>query len=706
MHSSASAQNAAIAADEGVGTSSSKLEDIVVVGRKRVRSEQLQKTPIAVTAMSATQLQQPGIKTLVDIGRMAPGASLQASSQRGVQNFAIRGMGVSGTTVSDEPAVGIFQDGVYWGSNYGAIGDTFDLEGVEILRGPQGTLFGRNVTGGGVTLRSARPSQTASYRVMLGVGNGTMFEGSAVANGPLIPDVLAARLAVLGRSNNGVFHNTVKNGSWGETNTYIVRPSIKWTPSSSLDVTLLGEYYDTHGDPVAVRAVAPRTAPGSPPTLAELSGYRSPADFFSVSPNDPGYSNVKIYFTMLEANLSVGPGILTSITGYRKVRSRSLYDADGAPVNGFLHYVATDQHQWSSELRYAADFTDWLGATMGLYYFDQKVDYGETRDLNNHTVLTATAATLDNNSYAAFAEADIKPIEGLSITVGGRYTHERKEAASAPFGQCNFALTTCTFIRPPAYKGNNFSPKVGVSFQVDPTILVYASATKGFRSGGFSLRGTAIGTPYRPEKVTAYEAGFKSDLFDKRARLNVSVYDNKYDDLQRTVIGVDPILGVVQSVFNAADATIKGAEVELTVIPASGLTLAGSYGYTRARYKRFTGFANPQALRFVRVPTSTINLSADYKAEMGGGDHVDLHVGGNYSGRYFYNDNNTLFQKAYWLVDASIGYTTSSGLTVTAYSRNLTNTKYATWGATLGALAQNQFLGEPRTYGIRLTADF
>src|SRR3546814_194008 len=220
---------------------------------------------------------------------MTPNASLQPSAQRGVQNFAIRGMGVSGSTPSDEPAVGIFQDGIYWGSNYGALNELFDIESVEILRGPQGTLFGRNVTGGAVTVRSARPTQETSAKMMLGVGNGAMFEGSAVANGPIVTDTLSARLAVLGRRNEGLFRNEVTGGSYGQTSTFVVRPSIRWTPGPDLDITLLGEFYHQYGDPVVVRGVSPNTVPGGPLTLPEKEGYVTPSDYFTVSPGAEGF---------------------------------------------------------------------------------------------------------------------------------------------------------------------------------------------------------------------------------------------------------------------------------------------------------------------------------------------------------------------------------------------------------------------------------
>ena len=182
-----------------------QLDEIVVTARKRARGESLQDTPISATAFGPAQMDDFLVKDIVDIGRLAPSVALQPSAQKGVQNFAIRGMGVSGSTPSDEPAVGIFQDGVYWGSNYGALGDLFDVESVEILRGPQGTLFGRNVTGGAVSFRSARPSFTDSTKATIGIGNYGSYEASAVLNRPLVENKLAARLAVQSRWLDGYF---------------------------------------------------------------------------------------------------------------------------------------------------------------------------------------------------------------------------------------------------------------------------------------------------------------------------------------------------------------------------------------------------------------------------------------------------------------------------------------------------------------------
>lgn len=686
--------------------SSSRLEDIVVTGRKRARAEELQRTPTSITAISAAQLQRSTTRDLIDIGRMVPSAALQPSAQKGVQNFSIRGMGVSGTSPSDEPAVGIFQDGVYWGTNYGALGELFDMEGVEVLRGPQGTLFGRNVTGGALAVRSARPSQTPYERVTFGVSNGPGVDASVVLNRAISP-TLATRVALYNRYNDGIFTDAVDGSSFGKTYTYIVRPSVKWTPTGDFDLTLLGEYYNNTGDPVAIRGVSPNTVPGGPRTAAENAGFVTSPDYSVVQPGDRGFTDVSVYLGVAEANLKIGPGILTSITGYRKVSSRNQADIDGFPVNAFLQNVNMRQHQFSEELRYAADVAQWLSFTAGGYYFKQHFNYKESRDLDNHVTRVAANSILDNMSYAFFTEADIKPLDHLTLTLGGRYTHEEKKPASAAFGACPYTFATpCNFTVRSPYKGSKFSPKVGLSYQLDPNKLIFASWTKGFRSGGFSLRGTPLGAPYQAETVDAYEAGIKTDWLDHRLRFNLSGYYNKYNNLQRTVLGVDPVLGLVQAVFNAANATIKGVEVELTVLPVSGLTISTSYGYTDARYKSFAGFADPGSLEFVRVPPNTGNVTADYETRVSDRDKIAFHVGGSYTGKFFYDDANLLFQKGYWLADANVSYTIDEKYTITAWSKNLFDQKYGGWGSTLGVRGQNIYPGDPRTFGLRLIATF
>lgn len=684
-----------------------QLDEIVVTARKRARAESLQETPISATAFGPAQMEDFLVKDIVDVGRLAPSVALQPSAQKGVQNFAIRGMGVSGSTPSDEPAVGIFQDGVYWGSNYGALGDLFDVESLEILRGPQGTLFGRNVTGGAVAFRSARPSFTDSTKATVGIGTYGSYEASAVLNRPLVEDKLAARLAVQSRWLDGYFTDARTNSDYGKSHSMILRPSLRFTPNDNLDVTLIGEWYSEKGDPVVARGVSPSTLPGSPMTLPQREGYITPADFWTVAPDTRGSNDIDVLFGVLEINWTLGAGVLTSVTGYRDVRTRVLTDFDGTPSRAFLQGIAQDQDQFSSELRYAMPLSDSFDFTTGLYYFEQSFNFREGRNLNNGAQRVATRSLLDNDSFAAFAEADWRPLEKLTLTVGARYTEETKKARSAPFGACALDFSTCTLSPQAQTDDSNLSPKLGLSYQVTDDQLLFASATRGFRSGGFSLRGTAIIEPYKAEQVTAYEVGYKADLLNRHLRLNLSAYNNDYKDLQRTVLGVSPTLGVVQSVFNAADATIRGVEVEATAILTEHLSVSGSYGYTDAKYKSFAGVADPGSRQFVRVPKDSFNLTATYGRTLSDGGAFKANLSSSYTGAYFFDDPNLLKQKSYNLMDANLNYTTPSGVwTVSAYGKNLTKEKYAFWGSTLGALGQNMFPGAPRTWGLRLTAEY
>lgn len=685
----------------------SRLDDIIVVSRKRATGEALQDTPVAATAFGAQQLAEAGVHDLTDVGRMAPSVSLQPSSQRGVQNFSIRGMGVSGSTPSDEPAVGVFQDGIYWGSNYGALNELFDMEGVEILRGPQGTLFGRNVTGGAVTVRSARPSFQPKAEGTVGIGNYGLKELSGFVTGPLIGDKLAGRLALQVRSLDGYFTNTVTGKDYGQSDSYIVRPSLTWDPTTTFSVTALAEWFSDSGDPTVVRGIAPCTIPGCTPNLATREGFKTSDDYYDVAYNEPGSNEVDVFMGVVEANWDVFGGVLTSVTGVRNVRTRVLTDFDGTPSAGFLQQVAQDQDQFSTELRFAADLNRFLSYTVGLYYFEQTFDFRERRSLNNNATNIATRSYLDNDSFAAFADADFNFTDRLTVTAGVRYTEETKTASAAAFGGCSLDFQTCTLTGPRSTSDENVSPRISVSYDINDNQLVYASATRGFRSGGFSLRGTALVEPYRAEEVTAYEIGYKGDLFDRRLRLNLAAYNNTYDDLQRTILGVSPTAGVVQSVFNAAAATVRGVEAELTAIVTNNFEVTAAYGYTDAQYDEFLGVTNPGALSFVRIPENTGTLATRYERGLENGGRIVARAAAQYTSEYFYDDTNLLKQDGYTLIDANLAYTLPSGdWTVTLWGKNLTAEEYSPWGSTLGALGENRFPAAPRTFGIRLQARY
>ncbi|MDB6060669.1 MAG: hypothetical protein JWM78_772 [Verrucomicrobiaceae bacterium] len=688
-------------AQEPAKPKSALMEEVVVTARKRAEGEAVQDTPIAMTAFGTEQFKAVFADNLDDLGKLSPGVELKPSAQVGAQNFTIRGMGVSGTTPSDESAVGIFQDGVYWGVNYGAMLDTFDIESVQILRGPQGSLFGRNVTGGAVVVRTARPTGDFGYELEGVIGDYGRRDASISVQGPLIQDKLAAKVAVLDRRLDGYYDNKFDGKDFGESHITVVRPTFKLNITDDLDATLILEQYKQRGDSVAAVGV----------TLAGGT-FKPPHKPFDLNLDSPGDSAIDEKSAVLEVNWNTLGGVVTSISGYRTVDVDNNTDFDGRPLPLFNQIIDYEQEQYSEELRYASKFSEFWDFTAGLYYFTQNFDYKEGRDLSNHATLTVTGAHLDQSSYAVFGESDIHLTDQLTLTFGGRYTSETKEGQSVKFipaavqcpGVSVYDLSSCDFDlgRKDDKTWKDFSPKVGVTFKPAPDHLLYANVTRGFRSGGYSMRGNDLLSPFDAEKVTAYEGGYKSSLFDQRLRLNAAIYRNDYKDLQRTVLSSDPVFGVVQSTFNAADATIKGLELDVALQATDNLVLTAGYGYTDASYDSV--IPNPlfdKNDHFSRVPKETYSGSATYSLALGDIGDLQFRISGSYTGDEYFDDANNIHANSYTLWDGSVSYSDiDKHWNVSLFGKNLGDKEYAYWGSTAGG--GNAFYGAPRTVGLRV----
>lgn len=681
------------------------LEEVVVMARKKAGAESAQRAPLAVTAFSANQFAAVFAEQLEDLGKLAPNVQLTPTTQIGGQNFTIRGMGVTGTTPSDEPAVGIIQDGVYWGVNYGAALDTFDVESVEVLRGPQGTLFGRNVTGGALVVRTARPDGTFDVGAEAVYGNYGRRDLSGSIQGPIIADRLAGKLTVLNRQVDGYFDNLETGKDYGESDSTLVRGTLKFDPTDTLDATVILERYEEDGDSIASYNVS---APG---TSAYTLGVRREPGFWDLRLDRPGSSAIDVDSGVLEVNWDLGHGLITSITGYRAVEVNNDTDFDGTPYPFFHQTIGFKQSQRSEEIRYASRFSDRVNFTLGLYYFNQNVAYREGRYLNLGASRLTTGSHQNHESYAAFGEVEARLGDHWAVTVGARYTNERKEADSAPFAtatvDCIYDFDQCNFAFGATGKEtwSDVSPKFGLTYEFSPTALAYASVTRGFRSGGFSLRGNPLYAPFDAETVTATELGFKSDLLNRRLRLNAAAYRNKFDDLQRTVVGLDPVFGTVQATFNAANATIQGVELELTGQVTDHLVLTGTYGLTEAKYDKAVGFSADKD--FVRVPKDNWSATATYSVDLMNLGELQFRASAVYMNSIYFDDANTIREPAYTVYDASVSYASPSGhWNVALFGKNLGDEEYAYWGSKLATWSQIQFNAPPRTFGLRVSYSF
>jgi iron complex outermembrane receptor protein len=720
------------------------LADIIVTGQKRAGSVDVQKVASAVSAFDENTIRQTFATDIKDLGRLAPSVQLNDSGTfKGFANFYIRGVGLSLTVRTQDPAVGTFVDGIYVGYGPMSVLDTFGVASMEVFRGPQGTLFGRNVTGGAVNILTARPTQEFEGSGRITVGNYDRVGVAGMINVPLT-DTLAARVSAYSNSQDGFFTNLVTGNTIGDENTRVFRPALRWRPTPELDLQLLGEYMRSKGGTSAVRALDSRINPRllgpnfvpTPATAQSVFGYTPPVKDYEVNFDFDGYSNSKVYQAIFDGSYDMGHGIATLITGYRHVTYNSSTDFDGTPFPVFsFPDNRENQKQFSSELRYASKFSDVVEFTAGLYYFTQKLFVGERRAAYTgggaaNPIISRTASLTEakDDSIAGFAEGRVHFTPTLTAIVGGRYTHEKKRILVCPQSAVNYALldfANCPTRLTGEKSWNAFSPKAGVEWQANPDTLAYVTYTKGFRSGNFNGRaGNLIQLgPVDPETVASFEGGLKLKLLNNRIHFNNAVYYSDYKNMQRTIneyVVVNGVSTLQQIPRNAAAARIWGLESELQFQVTDALQFDASGSYTNARYNRFAnidanrnGLYEPgiddalaTKLKFERVPKWQFATSATYTVPMLNGA-TSLRAAYAYVSHAFTDVINSpdIDSDAYGLLDASITYNDDRKFRISAYVRNLTDKHYVVIG-TDGGTDRHTYLGNPRTFGVDLGFEF
>jgi iron complex outermembrane recepter protein len=729
-----------------------EIEEVLITSQKRAEGLSVQEVPIAVTAVNEALIARTYAVDLSDVGRLAPGAMLAPSSTfASFPNFFVRGIGISGSTRSLDPAVGIFVDGMYLGYPVGTVVDVFDRESIEVLRGPQGTIFGRNVTGGAVNVRTRRPNDEFGIRAELLAGNYNRLDASFSIEGPLLKDKIAAKVAVMSRNrdgywddNNGGSVNLAINpaglpasstGTKPDVDMLIVRPMVRFTPTDTIDFTLIGEYLKDESGTANSRNIVNTNVGRRPQTI---HGYTPPSDRFEINHNLAGYNDAEVKSVVGELNWDLGHGVATSVTGYRDLTYKSSTDFDGTPFTIF-HFPDNSEtaDQRSQELRYASKFSDRYEFVVGAFYFDQSYFVGERRQIITgmglaDAVLTdrAQIAGIDHDNLSFFAEANVNLGEAWELTVGARHSKEEKTARFAALGTCSLDFTTCTPVLSRNASWSDFTPKIAVKYAFNEDTMVYVSRTEGFRSGTFDARANTVdsflnSTP-EPETVEAYEVGFKTTTAGGRLRFNAAVYQSDYTDIQRLALEEVPLTvnstGRIQRLINAASATIRGVELELSAIVAEGFKVDASVGYVDASYDKFEGFdadgvpgynpvTDPAAAKlkkFERVPETTFNVAASYDRPLSIGGEMGFRVSYNWTDEYFNDALNVpiIRQPSYGLLDASVNYKNAKGnILVSLFGRNLTEEEYFDF-ALDNALTTQTWGGTPRTFGVRLTYSY
>ncbi len=705
------------------GSAGAMLEEIVTTARKKSDAEKAQEVPVALTAFGAAQLDALFVKKLDDLSYKMPNVQLEAvGTFPGVQNFSIRGQGINSSIPSVDPTVGVFVDGVFVGTTYGVVLDTFDLESIEVLRGPQGLLFGRNVTGGAVLLRNARPDGEFGAKVRVGQTDEDQTNIAAAIEGSLIEDRLAGKIAVLYDKDNGYFDNINQTippnpaaavfpaphplqpfyaepalrSQVGEMETTLIRPTLVWTPSDSVDITLILESGKVEGDGAVWANVTDQRAG----TLAN----------FSTTSDEIGFTEIDWYQSTLEVNIDAFGGTITNILGYREVEADSAADIDGTLLPIFSAPGFTTQDQISNELRWSGRFTENWDTTIGFYYFDQDVEYREGRYIwlppplgpapAGINLTVALGGDMQAENFGIFWNNDFYVGDSWVFSAGIRYTDESKKAqiiTAPPGSPCRDVVTfNCTFDN---LQGDwdNITPKLGAQWNFSESGQMYGFWSKGYRSGGFNFRNAKPffipPGPTREEENNTYEIGLKTDFADGRVRLNVAAFYNEITDMQRELNIGDPDVIVLQATLNAGDVTIQGAEVDVVALLTDTFSINASVGVQDGEYDSIDPFVlQLEAILEAAGQPSTVigpdlprlapsNYSLGFSWDIPAGSMGLFNVAANYSYRegHPYNDANTEIFDDQERIDASLNwFSPSERWQVSVYGKNLSDE--ANWG--------------------------
>lgn len=738
--------------------------ELIVTARKR--AEEVDRIPVALTAFTAEAMEDRSMRDLSDVADFTPNADFSASGGAGgapsEATLYVRGVGQIETGIFADPGVAIYADGVYLARSQGSVLDLLDLERVELLRGPQGTLFGKNSTGGALQLipRRPGPERDGFLRLTGGDLDRRDFEGRLA--GPL-GERLFASLAVASRNRDGYQRSLVSGATFGDENRDAARLALRWLADDS---TVVDFSFDRHREreatldqrlidvyPADLLDFYNEVLVGS--GLAPLTTDFITADPFTSLSDFPGFSHGDISLATLRIQHTTPRFDLLSITAWRDVEYEGSSDFDGSPFDLFARSYVQTQDQLSQELQLtgiAGERLDWL---VGALYFEENpVDNGLTRSTSEVFPLLEAApgpiyappsfpsvlcnpgppppglpcfggagnpfnlaffqgdgvvdiVDIETTSWAVFGEVDWALGERTSLSAGIRYTFEEK----------NFRFFTDPKNTPARTLADQddydaWSPRLSLSHQIRDDLMVYVSASKGFKSGGFNAGRSQARTsiaPYEQETLWAYEAGLKTTLFDRRLRLSGAVFAYDYDDVQfASFLVIDNELFL--AVQNAADARVRGAELEAELLPAKGLRITTGLGWIDTEYTQLFSEGAPQDGEIPKTPEWTFDLSIRQSWD---GERIGRWVArGDLSWRsdFFHDVANSpqVLQEGYGLVNLRLGWSPpSERFELALFGTNVGDTLYFEHGFNSPpAGSATAITGRPREWGLSLEWKF
>jgi iron complex outermembrane receptor protein len=699
----------ALVAVAAQGADQPVLEEIVVTAQKREQS--IQEVPVAMTAFDQKMLEDNGAINLADINGIAPNVVLQPEGL--VPNtgmFSIRGISYSDPDPTGEPKAGLALDGAFLARNNGILNDLFDIERVEILRGPQGTLFGRNNLAGTINMVSARPTEEFGGKVKVTYGeNGQQILRAAINTGSFADGTLRAKLMAIGRSYDGYQKNGFNGHELGDSESYGGRYTLAWDGGQGWDATLIADYAIDHFN-----------GPANSNEAIDPKGTGLDGDVYKVFQDLDGYSDLENWGVTLEANGEFDAGIVTIIANHRDLDYTTFGDFDGrvgtTPPPPVVFHIGRDaqQDQSSFEIRFADSHSELLDYVVGLYYFEEDYDQFNLRSvtlsIRDSAVLSLNSQQSD--SWAAFGQTDIHVTDRLALVAGLRYTKDSKDFT------LRTALANGTPLKIVADdQSSEVTWKGGFNFDLSEDAMVYANVATGYKAGGFNSRATIqtnVG-PYDQEDVISYEVGIKSDWLEKRLRINGAAFYAEYNDVQGALRrpGGNPT-GTESITQNLGDVQIKGVEFESVMLFSQHLTGTLNVSYLDAEWDKFmadltnSGIVTDNSfLDQANAPEWSGYAALDYEIPFAAGA-ITMHADARYTDKYntwgrdnapvYYRDQVTLYNGFIEFMPTEETYR------VSVYGKNLTDEEVKS--GTVAVLFPLSYYQPPREFGVELQWNF
>lgn len=731
------------------------IDEIVVTAQKR--EERLQDVPIAIAAFTGEALEASGVKTMADLAIKTPGLVFDT-----LVNYSliyIRGVGTDAFIPSADLSVAPYVDGVYFPISFGLARSLGEVERVEVLKGPQGTLFGRNATGGAINIVTKAPKDVFTVSLASTVGNYNENNNRIFVSGPLLEKLSGSFSAIYNRRDD--YYDSVAPSAITKLQPYQdvgFNGKLLWTPSDWLDATISGYYFKSRGIGTSLLACI------EPSDAGALFGVNCAPDY-KTNVNIPDSAHSEFAAGTLTLNVHPGAIDIKSITAYQDTNGQSLVDFDGSSANLvsfggdskdktgeplLFGEILTQEIQFiSNDETWGADRFKWIA---GLFYLDGTVGYDPVNFYlaelqgglgaflgasapalaSQIEVLSGPLAglvdfnakvygSLDTESYAGFVQGTWTPIDWLDVTLGGRVQSERRKVYNARLD--GFA----TVLRQPAQPQfleypddaldkTDFSPKATVAVKPLEDVMAYVSWQRAFKSGSFNIINlTAPPTRIRSEQVTTVEVGFKSQFFDRSVQVNGAVFENRIADLQSQFVSL--LSGGVVQFQNAEKAVTRGIDLDLLWVPFGGLTLNAGATVLDSEYEKFTDaagyddngvFADGNDFsgnKVVRNPELTAVAGFAYSYPIGQGT-LDIGADYYYNDGFFFDAQNSLEQDNYELINARLGYFYEPwNLSLAVFGANLQGSRYYIYQfqtdfSVVGKLAP------PETYGMRLNWSF